>query len=67
MQDEQRTAYSSAGAHWGVQALEQPHRGNKEPAPHDLLQKTLQSKHLAKGNELSSELCWVLTLGKAEE
>lgn len=67
MQDEQRTVYSSAGEQWGVQALEQPHRGNKEAAPLDLLQKTLQSKHLPKGNELSSELGLVFILGKAEE
>lgn len=57
----------SAGEHWGVQALQQPHRGNKEAAPLDLLQKTLQSRHLAKGNELSSELRLVFTRGKAEE
>lgn len=67
VQDEQRTFCSHAGEHWGVQALEQPHRGNKEAAPLDLLQKILQSRHLAKGNELSSELCLLFTQGKAEE
>lgn len=30
VQDEQRTLYSQGWEHWGVQALEQPHTGDKE-------------------------------------